>query len=144
VTKGTSTTSFSPESTCSRGQVVTFLWRAAGCPTPSAAVNPFADVAENAYYRDAVLWAVEKGITNGTGADSFSPDATCKYAEILTFLYRAVTGNLTSVGAYYDDALRWAGDNGLLTGTLVGRDRGRVNAECPRCDVVTYLWRYAA
>ena len=144
VTKGTSTTSFSPDSTCSRGQVVTFLWRAAGCPAPSAAVNPFADVAENAYYRDAVLWAVEKGITNGTGADSFSPDATCKYAEILTFLYRAVTGNLTSVGAYYDDALRWAGDNGLLTGTLVGRDRGRVNAECPRCDVVTYLWRYAA
>ena len=150
VTKGTSATEFSPEDSCTRGQVVTFLWRSAGCPEPVSEVNPFADVPEDAYYRDAVLWAVEKGITNGTGTDEatgkqvFSPGQTCSYAHILTFLYRAATGNLTSVGAWYDDALHWAKANELLTGTLVGRDQGRVNADCPRCDVVTYLWRNAA
>ena len=104
----------------------------------------FTDVKESDYFYKAVLWAVEQGITNGTSADLFSPGQTCSYAHILTFLYRAVTGNLTSVGAWYDDAFRWARDNGLLTGTLVGRDQGRINAECPRCDVVTYLWRNAA
>ena len=150
MTKGTSATEFSPEDSCTRGQVVTFLWRSAGCPEPVSEFNPFADVPEDAYYRDAVLWAVEKGITNGTGTDEatgkqvFSPGQTCSYAHILTFLYRAATGNLTSVGAWYDDALHWAKANELLTGTLVGRDQGRVNADCPRCDVVTYLWRNAA
>ena len=150
VTKGTSADSFSPADSCNRGQVVTFLWRAAGCPAPSGTENPFADVPENAFYRDAVLWAVEQGITNGVGTDAatgkpiFDPTRPCSYAHILTFLYRAVTGNLSSSGAWYDDALRWAKDNGLLDGTLVGRDQGRVNADCPRSDVVTYLWRYAA
>ena len=79
-----------------------------------------------------------------TGKQLFSPSQTCSYAHILTFLYRAATGKLTSTGAWYDDAFRWARDNGLLSGTLVGRDQGRVNADCPRCDVVTYLWRSAA
>ena len=150
VTRGTSADRFSPADSCSRGQVVTFLWRAAGCPAPSGSENPFADVAEDAYYRDAVLWAVEKGITNGAGTDAatgkpvFDPARPCSYAHILTFLYRAATGNLTSAGAYYEDALRWAGDNGLLADTLIGRDPGSIGADCPRCDVVTCLWRWAA
>ena len=150
VTKGTSATEFSPAATCTRGQVVTFLWRAAGEPEPVSTENPFADVKEGDYFCKAVLWAVEKGVTNGVGTDEttgkqlFGPAQTCSYAHILTFLYRAATGNLTSVGAYYDDALRWARDNGLLEGTLVGRDQGRINADCPRCDVTTYLWRNAA
>ena len=150
VTKGTSDTAFSPAETCTRGQVVTFLWRSAGCPSAARSDNPFIDVPEDAYYRDAVLWAVEQGITQGTGVDEatgkqlFSPSQTCSYAHILTFLYRAATGKLTSTGAWYDDAFRWARDNGLLSGTLVGRDQGRGNADCPRCDVVTCLWRSAA
>ena len=150
VTKGTSDTAFSPAATCTRGQVVTFLYRAAGEPEPASLDNPFGDVKETDYFYKAVLWAVEQGITNGTGVDEatgkqlFSPSQTCSYAHILTFLYRAVTGNLTSVGAWYDDAFHWARDNGLLDGTLVGRDQGRVNADCPRCDVVTYLWRNAS
>ena len=150
VTKGTSVTQFSPAETCTRGQVVTFLWRAAGEPEPASLDNPFGDVKETDYFNKAVLWAVEQGVTNGTGVDEatgkqlFDPSQTCSYAHILTFLYRAVTGNLTSTGAWYDDAFRWARDNGLLADTLVGRDQGRVNAGCPRCDVVTYLWRSAA
>ena len=150
VTKGTSDTAFSPAATCTRGQVVTFLYRAAGEPEPASLDNPFGDVKETDYFYKAVLWAVEQGITNGTGVDEatgkqlFNPSQTCSYAHILTFLYRAVTGNLTSVGAWYDDAFHWARDNGLLDGTLVGRDQGRVNADCPRCDVVTYLWRNAS
>ena len=150
VTKGTSDAAFSPAATCTRGQVVTFLYRAAGEPEPVSLDNPFGDVKETDYFYKAVLWAVEQGITNGTGVDEatgkqlFSPSQTCSYAHILTFLYRAVTGKLTSAGAWYDDAFHWARDNGFLTGTLVGRDQGRVNADCPRCDVVTYLWRNAS
>ena len=77
VTKGTSETAFSPWGACTRGQVVTFLWRAKGQPKPETTENPFADVPETAYYRDAVLWAVEQGITNGTGKNAFSPDTPC-------------------------------------------------------------------
>ncbi len=150
VTRGTSADSFSPSDSCSRGQVVAFLWRSAGCPAPSGAVNPFADVPEDVYYRDAVLWAVERGITNGAGTDAatgkqlFDPNGPCTYAHILTFIYRAATGNLGSAGAWYDDAFRWARDNGLLADTPVGQDPESVSADCPRCDVVTYLWRCAA
>ncbi len=148
VTTGTSATTFSPDQSCSRGQVITFLWRAAGKPEPSSRDNPFADVKESDYFFKAVLWAVEWGITNGTGTDEatgkqlFDPGKTCSYAYILTFIYRAVTGNLKSAGAFYDDALLWARENDLLADTLVGRDAGRVNADCPRSDLVLYLWRF--
>ncbi len=90
ITDGTSATTFSPDKTCTRGQVVTFLWRAAGCPEPEATENPFADVSESDYFYKPVLWAVEKGITDGTTPTTFSPGSTCKNSHILTFIYRAV------------------------------------------------------
>ena len=89
ITSGTSATTFSPDAACTRAQAVTFLWRAAGSPAPKSSVNPFTDVPASAYYYDAVLWAVENGITAGTSATTFSPDASCTRAQIVTFLYRA-------------------------------------------------------
>ena len=90
ITKGTSDTTFTPNATCSRGQIVSFLWRALGSPAAST-VNPFTDVAADAYYADAVLWAAENGITGGTSATTFSPAANCTRAQIVTFLWRALT-----------------------------------------------------
>lgn len=86
---GTSATTFSPDAACTRAQAVTFLWRAVGSPAPKSSVNPFADVPASAYYYDAVLWAVAEGVTAGTSATTFSPDASCTRAQIVTFLYRA-------------------------------------------------------
>ena len=88
VTAGTSADRFSPDMACTRAQAVTFLWRAFGCPAPKAGASRFADVHAGDYYHDAVLWATEKGITNGTGANTFSPDAPCTRAQIVTFRYR--------------------------------------------------------
>ncbi len=151
VTTGTSETEFSPRNTCTRGQVVTFLWRAMGKPAPETGENPFGDVSEKAYYRDAVLWAVEQGITNGTGTDPatgkavFSPNAECSYAHILTFLWRTLTGKTaSSYGSWYSEPLDWAGGGGLLPDTAPGEEPDRVTEYCPRCDVVTYLWRVLA
>ena len=90
ITTGTSETTFAPNDTCTRAQVATFLWRAAGKPMVDGVENPFTDVAEGEYYYDAVLWAVANGITTGTSFDSFSPDATCTRGQIVTFLYRAM------------------------------------------------------
>ena len=90
ITEGTTPTTFSPDAPCSRGQVVTFLWRTAGCPGPESTDNPFTDVKEGAFYYKAVLWAVENGITNGTGKTTFSPNTTCTRGQIVTFLYRAI------------------------------------------------------
>ena len=87
---GPDNNAFSPDATCSRGQIVTFLWRALGSPA-AGTVNPFADVAADAYYNTAVLWAAENGITGGTGNNAFSPDADCTRAQIVTFLYRSAT-----------------------------------------------------
>jgi len=89
ITTGTSENTFSPNDTCTRAQVVTFLWRLFGCPTPSTGSNPFTDINSSAYYYNAVLWAVENGITDGTSATTFSPDATCTRGQIVTFLWRA-------------------------------------------------------
>ena len=89
ITKGTSEKPFSPDDGCTRAQVVTFLWRAAGEPEPAGTENPFKDVKGTDYFCKAVAWAVEQGITKGTSADKFSPDATCTRGEIVTFLYRA-------------------------------------------------------
>ena len=89
ITTGTSATTFRPDATCTRGQIVTFLWRFNEQPEPTKTDNPFTDVPVGQYYYTAVLWAVEKGVTKGTSADKFSPDSTCTRAQIVTFLYRA-------------------------------------------------------
>ncbi len=90
ITSGTSATTFSPNAGCTRAQVVTFLWRTAGSPEPTSTSNPFTDVKAGAYYEKAVLWAAETGVTAGTSATTFSPDATCTRAQVVTFLYRDV------------------------------------------------------
>lgn len=90
ITTGTSADAFSPKMVCDRAQAVTFLWRAVGSPEPASSEMIFSDVAADAYYAKAVLWAVENGITTGTGGNNFSPNVTCDRGQIVTFLYRAV------------------------------------------------------
>lgn len=141
ITDGTSATTFGPNKICTRGQVVTFLWRAAGCPEPKSSSNPFTDVKTSDYFYKPVLWAVEQGITDGTAPDQFSPAVTCKNSHILTFIWRALgepgkTGN----GTWYTDAYNWATLNQLLSGTFAGSFD--INDQCPRKNVVTYLYRY--
>ena len=148
ITSGTTGTTFSPDASCTRGQMVTFLWRAAGSPAPESSVNPFTDVAADAYYYDAVLWAVENGITSGTSATTFAPDATCTRAQIVTFLWRsqaspaAGTANpFTDVAAdaYYADAVLWAVANGVTDGTSA--TTFSPNSDCTRAQIVTFLYR---
>ena len=135
VTAGISKTKFGPGSTVTRGQAVTFLWRAVGCPEPTATVNPFVDVKESDYYYKPVLWAVEKGITVGTNATHFSPKGTCSTAHILTFLYRAM-----GIGdnGWYKEAEAWARNDGLLDGLDLVVDQKTM---CPRADVVLFIYR---
>ncbi len=137
VTKGRSDDVFDPLSTCTRGEVVTFLWRAAGCVKPSGTENPFADVKESDYFYEPVLWAVEKGITRGTDATSFSPQQTCSTAHIITFIYRAM-----GVGedGWYKAAGDWANGLGLLNDTKLLVDPAE---NCPRGAVVACLYRWA-
>ena len=139
VTTGTSATTFAPNMTCTRAQVVTFLWRAKGEPAPKNPANPFADVKNGIYYHTAVLWAVEQGITNGTSATAFSPEMTCSRSQIVTFLWRCL-GKPDDAGSalWYADAVNWANRNGLLAGTA---QAFTPEAACPRSDVVTYLYR---
>ena len=149
ITKGTSEKLFSPNDGCTRAQVVTFLWRAAGEPEPTKAENPFKDVKETDYFYKAVLWAVENGITKGTSADKFSPDATCTRAQIVTFLYRAEgTPEIAKKskpfhdvdeGQYYADAVAWAVENGVTTGKSA--DTFAPEATCTRGEIVTFLYR---
>lgn len=141
VTTGTSATTFSPSATCTRGQVVTFLWRAIGQPEPKTTQNPFADVKTGDYYYKPVLWAVEQGITTGTSSTAFSPAATCTGGQVVTFLYRA-NGSPASSGTdspYYAKAVAWAADKSLMDG-MGGFDPA---ANSPRADIVTYLYRNA-
>ncbi|MBQ7565505.1 MAG: S-layer homology domain-containing protein [Oscillospiraceae bacterium] len=135
VTNGTDATHFSPFHIVTRGQAVTFLWRAMGEPEPKTKGNPFADVPESAYYRKAVLWAVERGITNGTDAAHFSPDQTCSTAHIITFLYRTLG---VGKNGWYEEAARWAQGVGLLEG--VPR-KVAPDVSCPRGDMVLFLCR---
>lgn len=147
ITSGTSRYTFSPDAPCTRAQVVTFLWRAAGCPQPTSKSNPFADVRADDYFYDAVLWAVEHGITNGTSAKTFSPDATVTRAQVVTFLWRAngqpAAGNSgfldVSSNAYYARAVDWAFANGITT----GMDYGAFGPDtaCTRAQIVTFLYR---
>lgn len=138
---------FGPNQPCTRAQIVTFLWRAAGSPEPKA-MSSFADVSTDAYYAKAVAWAVENGITGGTGDGKFSPDATCTRAQSVTFLYRAagspkVSGSAefgdVPTNAYYADAVAWAAKNGI-TGGIGGGLFGSGN-DCTRAQIVTFLYR---
>ena len=147
-TGGTSATTFSPDAPCTRAQAVTFLWRAAGSPAPSSTEMPFADVPADAYYYNAVLWAVENGITGGTSATTFSPDAPCSRGQIVAFLWRskqspkvAAENPFMDVNAadYYHDAVLWAAENGITGGT--GANTFSPNAPCTRAQIVTFLYR---
>lgn len=146
VTNGVSETLFGPDQACTRAQIVTFLWRAAGSPEPKSG-SSFADVAADAYYAKAVAWAVENGITKGTSETTFHPDETCTRAQGVTFLYRALgklaaaQAGFTDVAAdsYYADAVNWAAENGVTNGiseTLFGPD-----GSCTRAQIVTFLYR---
>lgn len=147
ITSGTSRYTFSPDAPCTRAQVVTFLWRAAGCPQPVSKVNPFTDVRADDYFYTAVLWAVENGITNGTSAKTFSPDATVTRAQVVTFLWRAngqpTAGNSgfadVSADKYYATAVAWAVFQRITTGTGFGVFSP--DAACTRAQIVTFLYR---
>ena len=148
ITTGASASRFDPNGICTRAQAVTFLWRAAGSPAAKSAVMPFADVKVGSYYYDAVLWAVENGITKGTSDTMFSPDATCSRAQIVTFLWRsqkspaAGTANpFTDVkaSAYYADAVLWAVKEDVTKGTT--NTTFSPDANCTRAQIVTFIWR---
>ena len=150
MTEGTSATTFSPDDLCTRGQILTFLWRTAGKPQSESAQNQFTDVAASAYYYDAVLWAVEQDITKGTSETTFSPDDTCTRAEIMTFLWRAAgkpqpesaQNPFTDVAddAYYHDAVLWAVENDITKGT--SETTFSPDDSCTRAQSVTLLYRY--
>ena len=148
VTEGTDATHFSPDAKCTRAQMVTFLWRAAGSPEPELADNPFGDVDENDYYYKAVLWAYENGVTLGTGEGCFSPNATVTRGQTVTFLYRALKGSVdgetipfrdVDEDAFYAEAVQWAAENGITLGT--GADAFSPDADCLRAQIVTFLYR---
>ena len=146
ITNGLSDTMFGPYESCTRAQIVTFLWRAAGSPEPKTA-SSFTDVPANAYYAKAVAWAVENGITNGMTATMFAPDATCTRGQSVTFLHRALKGtasssaNFTDVksDAFYADAINWAVANNVTNGT--SNTTFSPNADCTRAEIVTFLYR---
>ena len=147
ITEGTGANFFSPNASCTRAQMVTFLWRAAGSPAPKSTANPFTDVSASDYFYNAVLWAVENGITTGAGADRFAPGATVSRAQTVTFLHRA-NGSPAASGAsfsdvaadeYYANAVAWAVQNGITTGT--GNGKFSPNADCTRGQIVTLLYR---
>ena len=149
VTSGTGRYTFSPDAACTRAQTVTFLWRAAGCPKATAKTNPFTDVHTSDYFYEAVLWAVENGITNGTSSTTFSPNASVTRAQVATFLWRAngepaaKDSGFTDVAAnaYYAKAVAWAYAEGITTGTGFGVFSPE--AICTRAQIVTFLFRNA-
>jgi len=149
VTSGTSYNTFSPGATCTRGQMVTFLWRAAGCPDPASNSNPFKDVDKNSYYGEAVLWAVGEGITQGTSTNTFSPNAQVTRGQMVTFLYRYAGASNTNKtpafsdvkpNAYYFDAVQWAYAEGVANG--MSEDIFAPESACTRGQIVTFLYRY--
>ncbi len=146
ITNGLPDTMFGPYASCTRAQIVTFLWRAAGSPEPKA-MSSFTDVPASAYYAKAVEWAVENGITNGMTETTFAPDATCTRGQSVTFLHRALKGtasgsaNFTDVksDAFYADAINWAVANNVTNGT--SNTTFSPNADCTRAEIVTFLYR---
>ncbi len=142
VTDGTTLTTFSPANTVKRGQAVPFLWRAMGEPEPMMQVNPFSDVKASEYFCKAVLWAVENGITDGTGDTTFSPEKPVTRGQMITFLWRTLgKPGETGAGPWYADAENWGNLNGFLAGTA---ESYTTAANCPRGDVVYYLWQAVA
>ena len=149
ITNGVDAEHFGPMGVCNRAQVVTFLWRAAGSPEPQSTENPFNDVAQGSFYENAVLWAVEKGITNGLTADTFGPNTVCNRAQVVTFLHRAngspapesTEDPFTDVaeGSFYENAVLWALENGVTTGA--SDTTFNPNGQCLRAQVVTFLYR---
>ena len=152
ITTGATATTFNPNGECQRAAVVTFLWRAAGSPEPASSGNPFTDVKETDFFYKAVLWAVEKGVTNGISATEFGPFALCNRAQVVTFLYRAmgkpaVNSNVNPFSdvdatAWYGPAVLWAVENGITNG-MTATEFG-VNTICNRAQVVTFLYRTLA
>ena len=146
ITTGVGNDLFAPEQPCTRAQIVTFLWRAAGSPEPKT-MSSFTDVPASAYYAKAVAWAVENGITNGMTATMFAPDATCTRGQSVTFLHRALKGtasgstNFTDVksDAFYADAINWAVANNVTNGT--SNTTFSPDADCTRAEIVTFLYR---
>ena len=148
ITQGTDDTHFSPDGICTRAQAVTFLWRTAGSPASKTSAMPFTDVPAGSYYYDAVLWAVENGITKGTSDTTFSPNMTCTRAQIVAFLWRsekspaAGTANPfadVKADAYYADAVLWAVKENITKGTT--STTFSPDADCIRAQIVTFLWR---
>ncbi len=149
ITKGTAEDTFSPNDECTRGQIVTFLWRAAGEPAPKSTKNPFKDVKRDQYYYDAVLWAVENGITNGIDATHFAPDAACTRGQVATFLWRAKSKPAAAnskhpftdlqKNEYYYNAVLWAVENGITNGMT--DTTFAPNTTCTRGHIVTFLYR---
>ena len=148
ITKGTDDTHFSPDGICTRAQAVTFLWRTAGSPKPETRTMPFTDVPVGSYYYDAVLWAVENGITKGTSDTTFSPNMTCTRAQIVAFLWRSEKSPAAGTAnpfadvkstAYYADAVLWAVKENITKGTT--NTTFSPNADCTRAQIVTFLWR---
>ena len=147
ITNGTSAETFSPEDPCTRAQIVTFLWRAAGSPVVNYAMD-LSDVAGDAYYAEAVRWALSEGITTGTSADQFSPDATCTREQAVTFLWRAAGSPAVSGGSafedvgaddYYARAVAWAAQNGVTNG--ISQALFGTGSDCTRAQIVTFLYR---
>ena len=148
ITKGTDDTHFSPDGICTRAQAATFLWRTAGSPKPETRAMPFTDVPVGSYYYDAVLWAVENGITKGTSDTTFSPNMTCSRAQIVAFLWRSekspAAGTVNPFAdmkstAYYADAVLWAVKEDVTKGTT--STTFSPDADCTRAQIVTFLWR---
>lgn len=148
ITNGQTTTLFGAEASCTRAQIVTFLWRAAGSPVPQTTKNPFTDLSEDAYYYQAVLWAMEQGITVGTTETTFDPDQTCTRGEAVTFLHRnagepVAAGNHgfqdVNGSDYYDNAVQWAREKNITSGTT--ETTFSPNARCTRGQIVTFLYR---
>ena len=148
ITKGTDDTHFSPDGICTRAQAVTFLWRTAGSPKPETRAMPFNDVPVGSYYYDAVLWAVENGITKGTSDTTFSPNMTCTRAQIVAFLWRSEKSPAAGTAnpfadvkstAYYAGAVLWAVKENITKGTT--STTFSPNADCTRAQIVTFLWR---
>ncbi len=149
ITNGTTSTTFSPNASCTRAQMVTFLWRAAGSPLPSSNSSNFTDIKSGEYYYNAVLWAVENGITTGTSATTFSPNKTVTRGQTVTFLYRKDNADKVNTanpfsdvanGKYYTDAVMWAVSNGITNGTTATTFSPDNN--CTRGQIVTFIYRY--
>ena len=149
ITTGYKDNTFKPGATCTRGHVVTFLWRAAGSPEPQSLKNPFKDVKESSPFYKAILWAAERGVTTGYSDGTFRPNAACTRAHVVTFMWRyfgmpGPTGDirlkdLDGLNKDFREAILWAASKGITTGYSDGSFRP--NASCTRAHVVTFLWR---